>query len=472
MKTFEAVFLDRGATKPLQVQLQQHLRNLIQSGKLSAGKALPSTRSLSVQLNISRNTVVTAYEQLISEAYLEARPRSGIYVSSALSQFSSERVVRTQRKPRAPSVVEDSTLLPPVPFRPCQPDVSLFPLALWNRYRGRVVRRDGLKLLQYNEHSAMGLRALRENIATYLRDGRGVKCDWRQIAITSGSQHAIFLLAHVLLKSGKKVYLEDPDYNGTKRIMNLFGAGIISGQVDEQGLRPPLAKDQPISFVYVTPSRQFPTGATLSLPRRLELIQEAAKTNTWIVEDDYDSDFRYRAAPLPSLQSLDTNDKVIYVGTFSKVLFPSLRMGYIALPKALLEDFLRVKYAVDQYGHFIEQATLSAFIENGALHSHIGRCKRHYAQRQEVFLESAARLGLPLDFRYKDGGMNLTGFLQPGMDDQECSKMLSDAGLDIPPLSSFSIKRSEPGLVFGFTAFGPQKICSSLECVAQVARRW
>jgi GntR family transcriptional regulator/MocR family aminotransferase len=199
----------------------------------------------------------------------------------------------------------------------------------------------------------------------------------------------------------------------------------------------------------------------------MELLELAGETKSWIVEDDYDSEFRFTAPPLPSLQSLDRFGKVIYVGTFSKVLFPSLRLGYVALPESLVEEFGRLKALMDDHGPLIDQATLALFLESGAFHSHIRRCRRAYGERQEVFLDHARKCGLPLEFPCTDGGMNLTGlFPDKKADDRKWSQRFTKAALDVPALSSYALKPGRPGLVFGFTAFEPKVIRNSLETVA------
>ncbi len=238
MRTLQSAFLNRALDKPLYVQLLEHLRQLIDSGNLSAGEPLPPSRVLAAQLNISRNTVIIAYEQLLSEAYLETRSRAGIFVSNSLPKIAPKPIERELRPPPASNIREGS-FWSPFPFWPNQPDVSLFPIALWNRIRGQIIRSHGHRFLHYNEYSMLGLKQLRVCVAEHLRDTRGVKCDWTNIAITSGSQHGIFMLCHMLLKSRRKVYIEDPGYNGIKRIARLLDSEIIGGVVDHEGLRLP-----------------------------------------------------------------------------------------------------------------------------------------------------------------------------------------------------------------------------------------
>ena len=476
MKRQKIVFLDRRSAVSLQVQLAAQLKKLVRAGELNAGDPLPSTRELAAELKVSRNTVVHAYERLVSEGYLEAQERSGIFVSEtapALRSAARPTLVAGGARGGGRGAIRLPDATPskgPRPFRPCQPDVHLFPLTMWNRLRGKVLRSTDRDLLHYHAEAALGFKPLRETLAAYLRDSRGVVCEWWQIAITSGSQQALHLLAQLLLKPGDAVWMEEPGYVGAVRAWKSADAAIRYLPVDGNGmLAPPLDEDSgPVSIVYVTPSRQFPTGASLSLARRLALVNGAkaeavAGRDTWIVEDDYDSEFRYIAPPLPSMQSLDSGNRVIYVGTFSKLLFPSLRLGYVVLPRMLVESFHGLKCTADEHGSLIDQATLAAFLESGGFYSHVRRCRRNYAERQEAFLEAISKGSLPLEFRYRDGGMNLTGFLPAGTDDGAWSGRLRAAGLDVPALSHYADGFTEPGLVFGFTAFTPVEIRRGVE---------
>jgi GntR family transcriptional regulator/MocR family aminotransferase len=465
MKRQRVLFLNRGSDVSLQVQLAARLKNLIQSGQMGAGDPLPSSRELAAELKVSRNTVVYAYERLISEGYLSSHLRSRIFVSDTAPALRSAAQRSQSHRDFSPVIQapKSSYSTGPKPFRPCQPDVELFPLALWNRLRGRVLRSTQYSLLHYNSEAVLGFKPLRENLATYLRDSRGVVCEWWQIAITTGSQQALYLLAHLLLKAGDTVIMENPGYSGAVRAWESARASIHYAPIDEQGIICPPLESTPASLVYVTPSRQFPTGPSLSLARRLALVNGAVNTSAWIIEDDYDSEFRYVAPPLPSLQSLDSGNRVIYVGTFSKLLFPSLRLGYAVLPRALVEPFATLKSTAEDHGPMIDQATLAAFLDSGAFYSHIRRARKNYAERQQTFLHAIEKGDLPLDFRYRDGGMNLTGFLPPECNDQTWSARLAAAGLDVPALSQFARQPAQPGLVFGFTAFKPAEIRRAVE---------
>ena len=308
-----------------------------------------------------------------------------------------------------------------------------------------------------------GLPALRENVATYLRDHRGVQCDSHQVVITSGSQQALFLLGMLLLKPRDQVYVEDPGYVEARLAFRSEGARIVPGAIDDQGLTLPSFDNGRVSIIYTTPSRQFPTGVSLSLARRLALIDFASTTRSWIIEDDYDSELRYGAPPLPSLQSLDRSGCVIYTGTFSKVLFPSLRLGYVVVPDALLDRFIELKHLSDDHLPLIDQATLALFLESGAFYSHIRRCRREYSARHGVFVDQFARTDLPITLDQSDGGMNVVGFLPEGSDDKAWSQQLADAGFDVPALSHYAIEPYRPGLVFGFTAFSKEKLRSEFK---------
>ena len=447
-KALSAIALDRSRRASLQTQLCLRLKGVIQSGSFLAGEPLPSSRELALDLRVSRNTVIAAYDRLIGEGYLEARPRSGLFVNASLPGLQPARI----RKERSPLTVPLSAtrsaqgMGAPRPFRPCQPDVRLFPLALWNRIRSRSLRTYGARILYYQPDFALGLPALRQNLAAYLRDSRGVRCDWHQIAITTGSQQALFLLAHLLLKPHDRVLMEDPGYLGARRAWQSAGASIEAASVDANGIVLPSGPAPARTLIYTTPARQFPTGACLPIARRLALLDLAARLKTWIVEDDYDSEFRYTRPPLPSLQSLDSSGRVIYIGTMSKVLFPSLRIGYAVLPVSLMEGFADLRAVVDDHGPPIDQATLAEFIASGAFYTHIRRCRREYGGRLDTFLGAAQRTGLPLVFPHTDGGMNLMGLLPSGVDDAICARDLESARLDIPPLSRYAITSTMPGL--------------------------
>jgi len=266
----------------------------------------------------------------------------------------------------------------------------------------------------------------------------------------------------LLLEQGDRAYVEGPGYVEARLAWRNAGARIVPGRIDEEGLRLP-DKSSKISLIYTTPSRQFPTGVSLSLARRLAFIDYATRNRCWIIEDDYDSELRYGAAPLPSLQSLDTSGRLIYTGTFSKVLFPSLRLGYVVVPDALVDRFIELKHLSDDHLPLLDQATLALFLESGAFYSHIRRCRREYASRHALFLDLFAKAELPLTFEHTDGGMNVVAYLPDGSDDVAWSNRLQESGFDVPALSHYAIEPTRPGLVFGFTAFTDDTIRSEFK---------
>ena len=458
------VYLDRSLKRSLQAQLADQVKAVIQTGKIRAGQKLPSTRVLADQLQVSRNTVVAAYESLYGEGYLQVNERSAFVVGSATQAFRS--------RPQQPSLNQKKYRSPlepimPAPFRPAQPDVNLFPLKIWNRYRTRVLRK-GSSLLQYQSRFSIGLDELRKNVAGYLRDSRGVRCNWDEIAITGGSQQALFLLGHLLLGRDRSVYMEDPGYLGARRSSLVAGAAVVPVSIDEEGICLPLPPAENPSLIYVTPSHQFPLGTCMSLARRLDLLEIARQQQLWIIEDDYDAEFRYTSAPQPCLQGLDEHQRVIYMGSFSKTLFPSLRLGFIVLPPELVDPFTELKTILDDLSPLIDQATLSYFLESGAFYAHLRRCRRVYAERQAYFLDLVRRKGLPLSFPITGRGMNLAGRLPQGFDDRVLSQRLQATGLDIPSLSTYGIDAKLPGFLFGLTAFDKPEIHRGVEGLARV----
>jgi GntR family transcriptional regulator / MocR family aminotransferase len=465
----DSLVLDRRAAASLQQQLRTGFKGLIQRGALRGGQPLPSSRVLADDLSVSRNTVTAAYDQLVEEGFLESRVRSGLFVSAAFTA----PITRVRRRAPSPSAEPAPPVLaPPRPFRPCQPDVRLFPLALWNRLRGRVLRRSGLDLLHYQSQCVLGHPALRQAIASYLHDSRGVQCDWGQVAVTAGSQQALFLLAQLLVDPSATVAMEDPGYLGAQRAWQQRGATVVPLSVDALGLPPPtaLGEGRPV-LVYTTPSRQFPTGACLPMARRLAWLEFARAANAWIVEDDYDSEFRYGRPTVPSLHSLDTAGRVIYVGSMSKVLVPSLRIGYVVLPPPLVDRFAALRSIVDDHGPLIDQAVMAEFIDGGMFYSHIRRCRREYGERRQVFLDTAARAGLPLTLAQSDGGMNVLGWLPRRSRDERLSQALRPAGFDVPSLSSYSLSRCPPGLVLGYAAFDPKALRTQVVSLARTLDR-
>lgn len=476
--------LHRKKKVPLHAQLTEGLRDLVRTGILRSGDQLPSTRELAADFQISRNTAIAAYDQLIGEGYLEPRPRSGIVVSGALHPVLPPNMVATQKMPAASPAPTNGALLPntsgrltlPLPFRPSQPDVRLFPLAVWNRCRTKALQHHGVALLHYQSRATLGLPLLQRALATYLRDSRGLRCEPEQIMVTTGSQQALFLLALLLLQGRQRLaYVEDPGYFGAKDAFLAVGASLVPVPVDEQGLQVPASLPAG-AVLYTTPSRQFPTGACLPVARRLALLQMAQRCQAWLIEDDYDGEFRYSMAPVPSMAGLGDSrigdshgvgqGRVFYVGSMSKVLFPALRIGYVVLPPPFVEPMRRLRMVADDHGPLLDQATLAEFLQRGHLYSHLRRCRKEYAHRLDAFLQAAKDLALPLHFPHTDGGMNLPA-LWTRAERRPIDGVRLD-GVEVPSLARYLHQPSGPaapsfdGLLFGFTAHSPAAIRQAL----------
>ena len=462
MEGFGPIYLDRSQKRSLQSQLADQMKAVIQAGKISSGTKLPSTRLLADELQIARNTVVAAYESLHGEGYLQVRQRSGFVVGSATRAFRSRHPQPSPGLRRSSRALQHPAA--PVPFRPAQPDVNLFSLKTWNRHRTRILR-NGSSILQYQTKFSIGLDELRRSVASYLRDSRGVRCSWDQIAITGGSQQALFLLGHLLLDRDHTAYMEDPGYPGARRSWEEARATVIPVPVDQEGLCLPLPYSPEASLIYVTPSHQFPLGVCMSLARRLALLEVAQQRKLWIIEDDYDAEFRYTSTPQPSLQGLDEHQRVIYLGSFSKTLFPGLRLGFMVLPPELVDPFTKLKLTADDQGPLIDQATLAVFLESGAFGAHLRRCRKIYSERQQYFLDLVRRKGLPLAFPITGRGMNLAGHLTDHFDDSALAASLIASGLDIPSLATYSIHAFTRGLLFGLTAFDEPAIASGIDAL-------
>jgi len=392
--------IDRRRSAPLHRQIYEEWRRGILDGRFPAGERMPSTRELAASLHVSRATVAAAYDQLVAEGYLDGRRGSGTFVSRELPDRHPPPALRGavhgRASPRLSAFVQ--RLAPVMPRAPdvagtinlssAGPDVDLFPYRIWTRLVRRHLRRIRPEAFRYGS-AAAGLDVLREALATYLRRSRAVQCRAEQIVIVSGSQQALDLCSRVLIDPGDEVIVEEPGYTGARLLFAAVGARLRPVAVDGDGLR--TASLAPARLACVTPSHEFPLGVSLSLGRRLELLAWAEASKAFIVEDDYDSEFRYSGAPLPALQGLGDGSRVVYVGTFSNAMFPGLRIGYLVLPPALVEPFVRAKWYADRQTSSLEQAALADFVREGHLEQHLRRMRRVYKARREALLEALAR---------------------------------------------------------------------------------
>jgi GntR family transcriptional regulator/MocR family aminotransferase len=482
MATLNMVRVDRRQKRALQSQLCRQIRELIISGQLKAGVRLPSTRDLVGQLGVSRNTIVYALDQLVAEGYLRTRTGSGIYVEDlpgrheriAPSRRNDDRLAMSVSE-RAGQFVELSisptySSSKVLPFRPCQPALDHFPIRNWNRARSYALRTQARQLL--SESDPAGLPRLRAALATYLRESRGVRCAADQVIVTAGAQQGLSLIADCFVSPGDPVWIEDPGYLGARAAFLRTGAALIPVPVDGEGMRIP--SDATIKrprLIYTTPSRQFPLGITMSLSRRLALLEFARNASAWVIEDDYDSEFRYADRPLPALQGL-SDDCVIYAGSFSKVLFPSLRLGYLVVPPQLVEVFHKAKEVHDGSTTALDQATAAIFIEEGFFSTHVRRMRRLYRERRDIFLQEVDKnLSGLISFPKVEAGMDVVGSLPKNCDDEKVSRRLALHHIDAPPLSAYSLESCPPGLVFGFTAFSGSQVRSAIRSMAEVIGR-
>ena len=475
------VALDPSARDPLHRQIYHAVRDAIVGGRLEPNDRIPSTRVLAADLGVSRNTVLLAITQLAAEGYLRGRPGAGTRVAAQLPDDllhvgargepvapraagatgpppagpASARPVMGRRGEQTASLSDGIPRvgLAPRPFRPGTPALDRFPVDLWARLAARRYQRVSLEFLDHGE--AFGYRPLREAIAAYVGASRGVRCDPAQVLITSGAQQALTLAAQVLLDSGDVAWMEDPGYLGMRGVLTIAGARVIPVPVDADGLdvaagvrAAPAAR-----LVYTTPSHQFPLGVTMSHARRRALLEWAREANAGVVEDDYESEYRFAGPPLPALQGLDPDGRVLYVGTFSKTIFPSLRIGYLVVPHALIDAFARARAFAAGSASPLEQAVLADFIIDGHFARHVRRMRTLYAARQASLVSLAEReLRGRILLCPAAAGLHLLGALPPGRSDAAASSALAARGVEAPPLSLYYLGPSPPdgALLLGY----------------------
>jgi GntR family transcriptional regulator/MocR family aminotransferase len=427
--------------------LYDSLRAAILEGRLGLGSRLPTTRELSKHHGLARGTVVTAFENLKAEGYVHATVGSWTYVACELpesllvapraprSQGASMQAARRPRR-RLAALARRASLLPPYDkgptraFRIAQPALDLFPTALWARVASRRLRMASARLLIGCE--PLGHEPLRAAIAEYLVASRGVVCSPEQVAIVSGTLQAMSLVARVLLDPGDRVAVESPGYTGMWRALESMGAAIVPVPVDDDGLVVDASRMKHARLVYVTPAHQHPMGVSMSVTRRLALLDWAGTSGATIFEDDYDSEYRYSGPPMPALQGLDRHGQVIFAGSFSKVLFPSLRLGYVVLPPDLVDPFAAVVSLTMRHAPLPDQAILADFITGGHFGRHIRRMREVYAERHSVLTSSAKEqlTGL-LDLCSIEAGLQTIGWLPPGVDGRRVAALAAKRGVEV-----------------------------------------
>jgi GntR family transcriptional regulator/MocR family aminotransferase len=482
-----AITLNHQSPRPLHRQLYDEMRQSILRGRLAAGERVPSTRALARSLGVSRATVTQSYEQLISEGYLQTAVGSGTSVSAELpDELLEARPAKTVRPVAAAKrssvrlsaygarlreiVREPAEPAEAISFKYCRPAVDQFPMEAWRRLLLRHYRAGDSMLLDYADDGC-GQRPLREAIAAYLARARAVRCGADQVIVVNGSQQALHLIAQVMLDRGDAVILEEPGYLGARHAFQLQGARIRSAPVDDAGIVVDRLPTRPVKLAYVTPSHQFPTGAVLSLQRRLELLAWAETQGALLVEDDYDSEFRYGGRPIPTLQGLDQSDAVVYVGTFSKVLFPSLRIGYVVAPPSLAGVFERAKWLSDRHTPIVEQLALADFIREGHLERHLRRMRMLYDTRRQALVRALnERFGERVTILGENSGMHLMIRLRSGFGNAEVIRRAARAGVGLNDARIYYLGRlggGEGEFVLGYASLSERKIHEGIKRLAK-----
>jgi GntR family transcriptional regulator/MocR family aminotransferase len=477
-----------GSGEPMNKRLYQGIREAILDGAIAADSRLPATRDLAAELGIARNTVVHVYSQLLAEGYTRSRQGNGTFVNASVpdSYLASGRrrrqpppaQPRPALSPRGAAIVDGASASPYQwgAFMPGVPDLTEFPHKKFGRIFSALWRNPSPDLLTYAYGG--GLPALREALAQHLALTRSIDCDPEQIIITEGSHQAIDLTARILGEAGETAWVEDPGYWGARTILQANGLRTVHLPVDEEGMRLPEAAATPPRFIFVTPSHQYPLGPVMSLARRRLLRAVARQSGSWIIEDDYDSEFRFSGRPIASLLGLEPDAPVIYMGTFSKTLYPGLRVGYLVLPKALTAAFQAAHAELYREGHLMTHAALATFISEGHYAAHIRRMRMLYGRRRAMLVNLIERRLGP-DWLHRDAsmaGLHLVLTLPPDMDDLRVVDVARGKGVLTRALSRYYVNEEgrRPGLLLGYACVPENEIARKfevlLESLAEVAR--
>lgn len=444
--------LERKGVNTLPVQIQQNIKTAIAQGTLKQGDRLPSTRSLASQLNVSRNSVEIAFEMLQGEGLIVSKGAAGSFVSSGIAMHQLNQVDSQKNRPTLPPQIDQFTPSSRMYLHPCVPSFDLFPLAVWKRLVQRRLRNLNPHDLAMGDPS--GYWDLKVTIASYLQLARGITCEPSRIVITRGFQGGLELISRALLKTGDEVVLEDPGYRYARALFEQAGMSIKSAPLDADGLCIEWISNhtQNPKLISVTPSHQSPTGVMLSHQRRLDLLEMASYKNCWILEDDYDSEYRYAGPPLPSLKSLDLNDRVIYAGTFSKVLFPGIKVAYLLLPESLVAACQLTMRTFQSGCSTLEQMVINDFIQQGHFSRHIRKMRNHYKSRRKWLCDALkAAFDQKIQIDLHKNGMHLIAMPSTNLADQEMAGIARTAGFGLQALSEWSVNSTRQGLLLGFT---------------------
>lgn len=480
------IAIDQRSSVPLHKQVYDGFRAAILRGDLRPGQPAPSTRELAVELGLSRFPVLHAYAQLTAEGYFEACVGSGTFIARSIPErlMSADAptgsVARLLSGPRPVARRMESYPRYEGPgkhglgaFGVHQPDFGEFPFQTWSSLVARHSRNPRASAIHHI--NPLGLLRFREEICGYLRTARAVNCEPGQIMVVSGSQQAIDITARVLLDPGSRVWVEEPGYSLERTALIAAECRLVPIPVDTEGMDVPYAvrHHSAARAAFVTPSHQYPLGSTMSATRRLQLLNWAQRRGAWIVEDDYDSEYRYGAGPIASLQGLDANGRVIYIGTFSKILLPSLRIGYIVIPPDLVERFAAVRFAMDIFPPYLFQEVLTDFMSLGHFARHIRRMRNLYGERRAVLTESLrSEFGNLLEVHGAEAGMHLAVTLPEGWRDREIAAAAARERLWLWPLSpSYMGERPRPGLVLGFGSVAAKEVPRAVRKLRSVLKQ-
>jgi GntR family transcriptional regulator/MocR family aminotransferase len=479
---FDLSLRDRRSSDKLWRWLYDEIRTAILSGRLNRGSRLPATRELARQYGVSRGTVVMAFEQLHSEGYLEGRTGDGTYVNASVpedlltvrpitagARSAGHRPVLSRLAGRLPPAPDASNIGPARPFSPV-PSPDEFPIATWAQIAARCLRRATRRLLA--DADSRGYRPLREAIAEYVGEARGVKCTADHVIIVSGIQHGLDLTIRLLLDPNDAVCLEDPCFPIVASMFNTAMAKIVPVPVDDQGFDSLEAKRRchGPKLIYVTPGRQFPLGSMMPVSRRLSLLEWSAQVGALIFEDDYDSEYRYAGRPIPALQGFDERGVVIYSGSFSKVLLPSLRLGYLIVPSALVDTFAAVRFLTDRHASVLEQAAMCEFITAGHFGRHIRRTRELYGGRLAALRDALqSRLAGVIDLPESDAGTHIPAWLGQKLRAAPIAAAAAAKNIEAVPIRRFVLQTPRPeGFLFGFAPYSPRQIRESVDALAAV----
>ncbi len=472
--------LDRQCTQPLHRQLLDQLRLAIESGRLPGGSKLPSTRIFADEIGVSRNTVLQVFDALTAEGFLQGKVGSGSFVVDQAEQPDMQMHQKaaspwqghgypfrslSRRGRRLVASSTDEFAEKPRPFMPDVPDLREFPIKTWLRLLSETSGRLTGEILASTSNA--GYEPLRRALAQHLNASRGMSCTHEQIVITTGSQQSLDLTCRMLLDPGDPVWMEEPGYIGARSVIRANGGAVCPVPVDKDGICVESASlTHPVPrLIFVSPSRHYPLGMTLSVARREMLLKFARNCGSWIVEDDYDHEFRYAGHSPQAIHGMDRDARTIHIGTFSKILLPSFRLGYMVIPSDLCQAFGKARAIVDRHASLIEQMVMSELLLRGLLVSHIRRMRVLYRTRQNQLIEGLRKMfGADLQLETTETGTHVIVLLKPGTDDTALARLGVQVGLIMRPLSPYyATRQTRQGLLLGFAAFNPLEIETGLE---------